>query len=125
MVRARGQLEAAILEALRQDDQRPVAAREVVDRLPQPTPAITTVLTVLDRLRAKGLVERSGDRGPGYRYRATSSREEQLVDAMLTSLGGVRDRQSALLRFAGELDDEDAAVLRAALGRTDGPGRLS
>ena len=100
-----------------------LSARQLADRLDGPAAAITTVLTVLDRLRAKGLVLRQGDRAGGYLFLPAASREEDLVNAMLASLESTPDRPAALMRFAGELDGEDAAVLRAALGRRRGPRR--
>lgn len=118
-MRARGQLESEILQALRSDEARTASARDVANRIADPVPAITTVLTVLDRLRTKGLVERDGDRSRGFTYRAVTTHEQQMVQTMLSSLGQLPDRHSALLRFVGELDAEDEATLRAALNRND------
>jgi len=92
-----------------------LSARELADRLPGGSPTLTTVLTVLERLRGKDLVTRSGRRGTGFTYRARSSREEGVVATMIASLTSTGDRQAALVRFIGELDDEDAELLEQAL----------
>lgn len=116
MVRARGQLEHELMEAL-WDAPDGLTARQLVDVLDGPPAAITTLLTVLDRLRTKRLILRTGERGSGYVFRAAASREEDLVNTMVASLTSTADRPAALLRFAGELDADDAAVLRQALDR--------
>lgn len=101
-----------------------LSARRITDELPGETPALTTVLTVLERLRAKGRLHRSGDRATGYVYAAAVTESESVVTTMLGSLTGAGDRQAALLRFAGQLDRGDAEILRQALeGRTPGAGR--
>lgn len=113
MVRARGQLEHEVMEALWQSPEG-LSVRALVDRLDGP-PAMTTIFTIVERLEGKGLVSREGTRGSGYVFHATSSREDDIVKTMLVSLTGTDDRHAALLRFAGELDEHDAAILRNAL----------
>lgn len=96
------------------DSPAPLTSRQVQAAIPDPQPALTTLLTVLDRLRAKGLVDRSEGSGP-YEFAPTRSESEHTVEAMLTSLTSTSDRQAALLTFAGHLDETDADVLLQAL----------
>lgn len=114
MSRARGQLEHEVMDAL-WDAPDGLSVRALVDLLEGP-PAMTTIFTVVDRLVDKGLVRKEGSRGAGYVFHAASSREDDIVKTMLVSLTSTADRHAALLRFAGELDEEDAVVLREALG---------
>ena len=97
-----------------------LSARQVVEALSGQPAAITTVLTVLDRLRAKGLVSRSdGPVAGAYVFTAAHSQSDHVVSGMLGSLTASSDRHAALMHFAGRLDPEDAEVLRTALaGRT-------
>ena len=105
----------------------PVAARDVLAALGDRAGAgegaprelaITTVLTVLDRLRRKGLVRRERD-GRAHRYQASVSRADYVADLMLEALGQAPDRSAALTRFLGGVSPADTDHLRRALG---GPG---
>ncbi|MVA74849.1 transcriptional regulator [Auraticoccus sp. F435] len=111
--RARGELEAALLRALWQGEE-PLSAQELAGRLPGTTPAVTTVLTALERLRVKGEVVRVGG-ARGVRFAAARSESEFTGEAMLATLADSGDRTAALLKFAGSLDPEDVAALRRAL----------
>ncbi|PCN49463.1 transcriptional regulator [Curtobacterium sp. 'Ferrero'] len=118
--RPRGQLEQAVLDALWSADDG-LSARQVLDAFPEPRPALTTVLTVLDRLRRKGQVERQTHDDAPLTFRATSSREEQTASLMSDALAAAGDREAALLRFTGSLASDDLEVLRRALdARTRG-----
>ena len=82
--------------------------------------ADSTVITVVERLRAKGWLtrERAGKallRGNGNRRRYTA----QLMDRVL---GETDDRTAALLRFASRLDEREAGALRVALSRLQDEG---
>ena len=77
--------------------------------------AITTVLTVLDRLRRKGLVRRERS-GRAHLYEAALSREDYVAGLMLEALGQAPDRGAALTRFLGAASPADADHLRRALG---------
>lgn len=109
-----GELEAEVLRVLRCFDG-PVGAREIQARFAEPRPANTTLLTILERLRVKGLVEREVLSPRKVRFAAVHSVEEHATEAMLGVLEGVDDRRAVLLRFAGNLDDADVAFLRDAL----------
>lgn len=99
-----------------------VTVREVADALDGRELAYTTVMTVLDRLAGKGMVQRERE-GRAWRYRPAASREAHIAQLMLDALdlGGSRD--AALVRFARSVTGTEAEVLRAALGSEAGlPG---
>ncbi|WP_413602562.1 BlaI/MecI/CopY family transcriptional regulator [Curtobacterium sp. Curtsp57] len=113
--RPRGQLEQAVLDALWSADDSGLTARQVLDAFPEPRPALTTVLTVLDRLGRKGTVERQQHAEAPLTFRATHSREEQTASLMSTALAAASDREAALLQFTGSLASDDLDVIRRAL----------
>ncbi len=117
--RARGALEAALLRALWRSE-RPLTAQELGQQLSGEPPAATTVLTALERLRAKGEVVRIGDGPRGLRFAPARSESDYTGEAMLATLADSGDRTGALLKFAGSLDPADVEALRRALER---PGR--
>ncbi len=96
-----------------------VTVREVADALDGRELAYTTVMTVLDRLAGKDMVQRERE-GRAWRYRAAASREAHIAQLMLDALdlGGSRD--AALVRFARSVTGTEADVLRAALGAEAG-----
>ncbi|MEU8375244.1 BlaI/MecI/CopY family transcriptional regulator [Micromonospora sp. NPDC048894] len=113
-----GDLERAVMDVLW--DVVPgtsdgVTVREVAEALDGRELAYTTVMTVLDRLAGKGMVQRERE-GRAWRYRAAASREAHIARLMLDALdlGGSRD--AALVRFARSVTGTEAEVLRAALG---------
>ncbi|MEV4479385.1 BlaI/MecI/CopY family transcriptional regulator [Micromonospora coxensis] len=117
-----GDLERAVMDVLW--DSVPatsdgVTVREVADALDGRELAYTTVMTVLDRLAGKGMVQRQRE-GRAWRYRAAASREAHIAQLMLDALdlGGSRD--AALVRFARSVTGTEADVLRAALGAQAG-----
>ncbi|TAM70394.1 MAG: transcriptional regulator [Microbacteriaceae bacterium] len=110
-----GQLERAVLQVL-WNDPAGVSARDVMSALPGRDLAMTTVLTVLDRLRRKGLAARREDARP-HLYFATTSREDYIADIMLDALGQVPDRRTTLTRFLGGVTEADTEHLRRALRR--------
>ena len=99
-----------------------VTVREVADALDGRELAYTTVMTVLDRLAGKGMVQRERE-GRAWRYRPAASREAHIAQLMLDALdlGGSRD--AALVRFARSVTGTEAEVLRAALGQRGRPDR--
>ena len=75
IVKPLGDLEAAVLTALWSSRAR-LSVRDVLARVKRkPALAYTTVLTVLDRLYAKGLVAREKE-GQAFRYWPRISRQE-------------------------------------------------
>lgn len=113
-----GELERAVIEVLW--DRAPgsagegCSARQVAETLPNH--AYTTVLTVLDRLRRKGLVTRTPS-GKAYLYTPTGSRESYTAQLMHDALAATSDRRAALIHFAETVSSEDSVVLRDVLRR--------
>lgn len=115
----RGELEQSILQALWHHPDG-VTARAVLESLPGRELALTTVLTVLDRLRRKGLVVRD-EAGRPHLYRSRQSREDYIAEVMLDALGQTPDRDAALARFLGRVSEADADHLRERLRDMDRP----
>jgi len=113
-VTGRGELERSVIDAL-WNSGHPITAREVGQALPGRPLAITTVLTVLGRLQAKGLVRRTRQ-GRAHAYEPTASREEHTAALMRQVLDGAGDRGDALARFVGTVTDQDIQALRRAIG---------
>ena len=112
-----GDLERAVMDVLW---DRPTGAsagftvREVAEALHDRELAYTTVMTVLDRLAGKGMVERDRE-GRAWRYRPAASREAHIAGLMLDALDLAGSRDAALVRFARSVSGTEAEVLRAAL----------
>jgi predicted transcriptional regulator len=111
-----GELEGAVMAVL-WDAPAGATAREVSDRLAGPELAITTVLTMLDRLQHKGLVTRERD-GRAHRYSATHSRAEFLSGLMTDALNSSDDRGAVLARFIGTIGPAEHDALRDLLGKS-------
>ena len=93
----------------------PVTGREVVDELARSRPVVyTTVLTVMDRLARKGILDKQPT-GKAHTYRAVQSREAYTAERMASLLGDGGDPAAVLLRFIQQLPPEQAAKLRDAL----------
>jgi predicted transcriptional regulator len=111
-----GELERAVMDVL-WDGHVPatgVTVRDVVASLRDRELAYTTVMTVLDRLAGKGMVERQRE-GRAWRYRPAASREAYVARLMLDALDLSPSRDAALVRFARSMTGPEAKVLRAAL----------
>lgn len=97
------------------DWDRPASVREVVEHLQATrTIAYTTVLTVLDNLHGKNLVQRH-KQGRAYLYAATLSREAHTASLLEQVLATSSNRGGALLHFVGQMSGEELAQVRAAL----------
>lgn len=110
-----GELERRVLEVL-WDADSPQPATAVVAALPDRDPAVTTILTVLERLRRKGLVVRNRS-GRAHLYSAASRREDLVAEAMVEALGTTEEKGAALARFVDTADPDDISLLRKALRR--------
>jgi len=116
-----GPLETVVMERLWKRQQATV--RDVVDDLARSRSlAYTTVMTIMTRLHAKGLLTRDRD-GKTYVYRPAFSRDEHrarlsrdLVRGLVDEFGDV-----ALAQFTAELDSVDGSH-RATLRRIAGGG---
>ena len=98
-----------------------LTVREVHDTLARSRDlAYTTVMTVLDRMTRKGLVERERE-GRAWRYRPAQSRGAMTAEVMRQALGefaeeaNEHDRAAALVAVVGEASAADRRALREAL----------
>lgn len=112
--RAPGELEAEVLRILRASANA-IGARDVQSAFTANVPAYTTVLTALDRLVEKGEVEREVISPRKMRFRAARSAVEDATATMRGALDSIEDRGAALLKFAGDLDEEDLALLQSVI----------
>ena len=112
--RRKGELERLILATLWASDES-LTAVDIRATFDEPIPAITTIITVLERLRTKGLVAREKSGTNSFRYTTTSDHNEHIADSMASALANSTDRSLALMNFTGQLSDEDKAVLRRIL----------
>ena len=117
-----GDLERAVMERLWHSDTDDwTSVRQVHEALAsERTIAYTTVMTVLQRLARKSLVEERRD-GRAYLYRASSSRGVLSAELMRQTLDdhSSEDRRAALVRFVGQASPEEVAALREALADLD------
>jgi len=113
-VRVCGELEARIMRILWGRD-RGATVREVHDELNLEGPlAYTTVMTVMDRLRRKGILQRRG-RGRAFEYLPASSEAEYTASLMHEVLSRTRDRKTVLAHFVrGMKKSDEAELLRLA-----------
>jgi predicted transcriptional regulator len=113
-VRRLGDLERRVMDVLWDSESAALTGREVADQLPDR--AYTTVLTILERLRRKNLVERNTD-GRTHRFAAADTREAYRAELMIDALGEpTANRNAVLVRFAESVSPAEADVLRRALG---------
>jgi len=111
-----GELEGDIMRVVWASSE-PLAIQQITDALNEERPlAYTTVMTVTERLRTKGWLERA-KKGRSYRYSAVRSADDYTAELMEQALESSVDRGNALLRFAGRLDADEVAALREALGQ--------
>lgn len=95
------------------DGGEPLTARQVQERVDGV--ALTTVMTALDRLRAKGEVRRIDEPGAAMRFTSARAEDEHVGLAMLARLDDSRDRGSALAHFVSALDEDGLDALRHAV----------
>ncbi|EGX55176.1 regulator [Streptomyces zinciresistens K42] len=114
-----GELEADIMRVLWAAGGKSLTIHEVADALNGDGRdlAYTTVMTVTERLRTKGWLERV-KQGRSFRYSVLRSADDYSAELMEQALESSVDRAGALLRFAGRLDAAEAEALRRALAET-------
>jgi len=119
--RAAGELEATVLAVL-QGAGSPLSPGEVRERIGG-TLAYTTVVTILSRLHAKGVLERT-KAGRAYLYSPVADEPGLAARRMTRVLDGEADREAVLARFVSALSDSDEELLRRMLGDAGlgGPG---
>lgn len=96
-----------------------VSVRDVLDVLQRGRQiAYTTVMTVMENLHRKGMLQRELH-GRAYRYRHVHSREQHTTQMIGQVLASSRDRTATLLHFVDQMDPEEVARLREALTNPD------
>ncbi|PRY00744.1 BlaI/MecI/CopY family transcriptional regulator [Allonocardiopsis opalescens] len=114
-----GDLERAVMDVL-WGRSEPLTVRDVGRALADRDLAHTTVMTVLDRLAKKGIVDRSRD-GRAWRYRPAASRESYVTELMFDALEQTGDKDAALAAFVRSMSGDEAEVLRRALSEIEHP----
>jgi predicted transcriptional regulator len=110
--RAAGALEAEILAILRAADG-PLTPGEVRQRLAPGELSYSTVVTIVSRLHAKGLLARQRA-GRGFSY--TPVDDASLAASRMSQvLGSENDHDAVLSRFVSGLSGRDARLLRELL----------
>ena len=124
--RGAGELEAAVLEVLQRSGSAlsPGEVRELIGG----DLAYTTVVTILSRLHAKGVLDRRKS-GRAYRYAPVADSPGLAARRMARVLDEQADRAAVLARFVSALSDRDEELLRRMLAdpaladpRLAGPG---
>ncbi len=111
--RANGVRENEILALLQRADG-PLTPGEVTERLGGEL-TYSSVVTILTRMHTKGLLTRRA-RGRAYSYAPVTDDAGFAARRMRTVLEERPDREAVLARFADELSDTDADLLRQLLG---------
>jgi predicted transcriptional regulator len=114
--RAAGQLEAAALDALQRAGSA-LSPGEVRERIGGEL-AYTTVVTILSRLHAKGMLSRYKD-GRVHRYAPVADQPGLAARRMARVLDEEADREAVLARFVSSLSDRDEELLRKMLTDPD------
>ncbi|MEU6353670.1 BlaI/MecI/CopY family transcriptional regulator [Streptomyces sp. NPDC047072] len=113
--RGQGELEVQVLSALR-DADGPATAGWVQERLGAGL-AYTTVITILTRLLAKGVVTRERS-GRSFVWTPVADEAGLAAHRMRRLLDGENDREAVLASFVTSLDADDEKLLRELLGQT-------
>ena len=117
--RAAGELEAAVLAVL-QAAASPLSPGEVRDSLGDHL-AYTTVVTILSRLHAKGMLDRS-KAGRTYVYVPVADEPGLAARRLARMLDAEPDREAVLARFVSGLSPTDEELLRRMLAEPPGAG---
>ena len=110
--RASGELEAEVLAVLQRAGAG-LSPGEVRERIGGDL-AYTTVVTILSRLHAKGVLARHKD-GRAYRYAPVSDQPGLAARRMARVLDEESDRAAVLARFVSTLSESDEDLLRRML----------
>nr|WP_238420760.1 BlaI/MecI/CopY family transcriptional regulator [Streptomyces taklimakanensis] len=111
-------METQVLSVLR-EAPGPVDTEWVRERLGGPL-AYTTVITVLTRLLAKGVVTREKE-GRSFVWTAAADEARLAALRMRRVLDGESDREAVLAGFVAELSPDDEQVLRELLRQAEEP----
>lgn len=108
-----GQEELSVLQYVQQE--HPVTVREVADHFADAGKARTTILTVMERLRAKGFLARKKQSG-SFRYSPKLSGDEVMKsvvgDFVQKMLGGSLSPFVAYMSQTEDLSDDDLKELK-------------
>lgn len=115
--RRQGELEALVLSVLGEAEE-PVSAGWVQERLGGDL-AYTTVITILTRLLAKGVVTRERA-GRSFVWTPASDQAGLAAHRMRRVLDAESDREAVLASFVTGLGPDDERLLRELLGRAEG-----
>src|SRR6202161_1988823 len=113
--RGAGELASEVLGIL-QSAGEPLAPADGRERLGGDL-AYTTVVTILSRLHAKGVLYRERA-GRAYRYTPVADEPGLAARRMASVLAAESDREAVLARFVSGLSDEDEQGLRRTLEDT-------
>ena len=117
-MRSLGALEAQVMAVLWSGDHATVTVREVLVVLHAESGtkkhAYTTIMTVLDNLYRKGLVNRQRD-GRSFRYEAALTREQYTAELLDEVLSTATDTRGTLMHFVESMSDREVDELRHAL----------
>jgi predicted transcriptional regulator len=117
--RGHGALEAEVLATL-WAARTPLTAGAVQRELGG-TLAYSTVVTILSRLHAKGVLARQ-PRGRAFAYSPVADEPGLAARRMRQVLDAEADRGRVLARFVSDLSDSDEQLLRALLSEAEGDG---
>lgn len=117
--RAAGQLEGAVLGVL-QSAGEALNPAQVRERLASDL-AYTTVVTILSRLHAKGVLTRRRS-GRAFSYAPVADEPGLAARRMRGVLDGEADREAVLARFVSGLSASDEQLLRRMLDDPPGDG---
>ena len=117
--RGAGELAGEVLGIL-QAAGEPLSPADVRERLGDDL-AYTTVVTILSRLHAKGVLDRERQ-GRAFRYSPVADEPGLAARQMASVLAAEPDREAVLARFVSNLSGEDEQALRRMLGAVDGAG---
>ena len=113
-VREFGELEMAIMDVM-WAAKSPCVVREVRERLRYDRPvAYTTVMTVMDILYRKGVLQRV-KHGRAWRYWPVEQREEHDARVMTEVLRSGGDEELTMRRFLERVSDDEMERLRSAM----------
>ena len=113
-VREFGELEMAIMDVMWAAES-PCVVREVRERLSYDRPvAYTTVMTVMDILYRKGVLQRAKD-GRAWQYWPTEQREEHDARVMTEVLRSGGNAELTMRRFFERISDDEMERLRSAM----------
>ena len=111
--RAAGELASEVLAILQMAGQ-PLTPADVRERLGDDL-AYTTVVTILSRLHAKGVLDRERA-GRAFRYSPVADEPGLAARRMASVLAAEPDPEAVLARFVSSLSDQDEQALRRMLG---------